>query len=382
MKEIHLLKRFHVFSLIWIISLLLPLDLPADEGEGAGVVSEPETVWVADVRTGEFVLPDGADVFLKYSLEMVLESVGDVRILEKAADANTLLTPMITAYSVREEPGLGFVADIRIELELEGRQRGRVIIESLGQGETAYAAVQSAVNEIRRQSAHNMRNTVFWTPAIRIIDTAAGRAILDAGEKQGVKTGQEFFYSSGGKSGGGKTVLVKVAAVYDDFSVAHFFYRPADMSFGQRMYPADRTGLKTNLVGRLLVLLPDDQESWQTGWSFLTRTYFERGLFALNPLLGLEYVYGKSIVAQIGAGLNWYFGPFVCVPALGVQVGVPESGAESVYWGGFSEIGVQWVLGRRFVLHGEIGVSSLYYAGSDAKDFQFIYSGLGLMLKY
>ncbi|MGC9313978.1 MAG: hypothetical protein ACP5IA_14925 [Sediminispirochaetaceae bacterium] len=382
MKEIHILSWTPIFILILIVSLLMPVHLQADDSEGTEVDTAPETVWVADVKTGDFVLPDGAEEFLKYSLEMVLESVGDVEILEKAAEADTVLSPVVTAYSVREDPGLGFIADISADLELKGRQQGRVAIGVLGQGDTVYAAVQSAVNEIRRQSAYNLQDTAFWTPAVRIIDTAAGRAVLDAGGEKGVRAGQEFYYMPEGSSGGRKTVLLKVSAVFDDFSEAHFFHRPADIIYGQRLHPVDRTGLKTSLAGRLLVILPDEEEGSQAGWSLISRTYFERGLFALNPLLGLEYVYGKYTAVQLGTGLNWYFGPFICVPALGCQVGVPEGGAESVYWGGFSEIGLQWLLGRRFVLHGEIGVSSFYYAGSDAKDFQFLYSGLGFMLKY
>lgn len=381
MKEIHVLNRTLIFILIWIAGLLMPVHLQADDSEGTEVDTVSETVWVAEVRTGDFVLPDGAEEFLKYSLEMVLESVGDVEILEKVAEADTVLSPVVTAYSVREDPGLGFLADIRVDLELKGRQQGRVAIGALGQGDTVYAAVQSAVNEIRRQSAYNLQDTAFWTPAVRIIDTAAGRAVLDAGNKEGVRAGQEFFYMSE-VSSGRKTVLLKVSAVFDDFSEAHFFHRPADIIYGQRLHPVDRTGLKTSLSGRFLVILPDDQEGSQAGWSVISRTYFERGMFALNPLLGLEYVYGRCAAVQLGTGLNWYFGPFICVPALGCQVGVPEGGADSVYWGGFSEIGLQWLLGRRFVFHGEIGVSSLYYAGSDAKDFQFLYSGLGFMLKY
>ena len=381
MKDIQRLSRIPVFTLIWISGLLIPITLQAYEGEGAGAFSEPESVWVAEVRTGDFVLPDGTEELLKYSLELVLESVGDVKIMETAAEADTVLSPMLTAYTVREDPGLGYVADIRVVLELKGRQQGRVAIGVLGQGDTVYAAVQRAMYELRRQSAYTLRNTAFWTPAVRIIDTAAGRAVLDAGRREGIRTGQEFFYSSEG-NGGRKTVLLKVSAVFDDFSEAHFFRRPNDISYGQRLYPADRAGLKSNLVGRFLVIFPDDQEDLRAGWSLVSRTYFERGLFALNPLLGLEYVYGKCTAVQIGAGLNWYFGPFLCVPALGCQISVPEAGADSVYWGGFSEIGLQWVLGRRFVLNGEIGVSSHYYAGSDAKDFQFLYSGLGFMLKY
>jgi ribosome-associated translation inhibitor RaiA len=382
MKEIHVLSRTSIYILILIVSLLMPENLQADDGEGAAADSAPETVWVAQVRTGDFVLPDGAEEFLKYSLEMVLEAVGGAEILAKADEADTVLSPVVTAYSVREDPGLGFIADIRVDLELNGRQQGRVAIGALGQGNTVYAAVQSAVNEIRRQSAYKLQDTAFWTPAVRIIDTAAGRAILDAGGKKGVRAGQEFFYYPEGRSVGGNTVLLKVSTVFDDFSEAHFFRRPDDIPYGQRLYPAERAGLKTNLSGRFLVIFSDEQENSQARWSVISRTYFDRGLFTLNPLLGLEYVYGRYAAVQLGTGLNWYFGPLICTPALGCQVGVPEGGGESVYWGGFSEIGLQWVLGRRFVLHGEIGVSSLYYAGSDAKDFQFLYSGLGIMLKY
>jgi len=377
----HSLNRASVFPILFLILLFSPICLCANEiSDIEGEMSDSRTgtvhVWVAEIEMGEIILPEGVDGLLKPGLEGTLSALEGMELLEGSSGADIIIRPICTDYKLEQDPVLGYVASLDFKLRMDGRYEGTADVRTVAEGASPYAAVRRAVYDVCRQAAYYLEETALWSPGIRIIDAAAGRAILNAGRKDGIRVGQEFFHGPGAYG----PVLLKVSAVFGDFSEAHYFKRPAELLYGQRVYPVNRIGLKTTVGGRYNFAFPLEEEV--SSWSFFTRTYLDRWLFDVNPLFGLEHIREWGTFFHLGAGLNWYFGPFVCVPSVGGIAGFPNGKAESGYWGGFWELGLQLLISKRFVLHGEVGGSSLYYAGSDFNDLQFIYSGLGLMLKY
>jgi len=365
------------FFIAALLALMVSLDLWAfDTGEHSR--EKALSVHVSEVDTGDFILPEGSLDFIKPQFEQVLSALCDIEIQREIEGAGVKVIISLTGYNLKRDEKIGYVALVDLEVLFEGESQSRCGMKSLGEGDTAYSAVYRAAEDLQRQFGFCLQSTALWGSTLRVIDIAAGRAILNRGSSEGVRLGEEFFF----KGAEQQESLLKVSAVFEDFSEAYILMKPDVIRYGQVLSSLNRAGMKTSLTGRYDLILPKDNIVSEGTWSVLSRTFFERGLFALSPFLGLEYIQNRCSCVQFGAGLNWYFGPLLIVPAIGGQIGYGDGESGPPYWGGFSEIAVHWNLNRLLVLYGDVGLSTLYSAENALKDFQFIFSGLGIMLKY
>jgi len=366
--------RISLFLPVLIFLMYVPSPVLSGElKEG----SDNPSFWVAEIDLEDRNPPEGSMSLIKPGLEDTLQALGNLEIVTEPGASDAVLISRLTDYSLETGSDLNFIVRLQVELTISGAFESAFSIECAGIGDTAYTAAKNAADDVHHQFSYLLRDSLLWQPALRVMDIAAGMAVLNRGSASGIYPGREFSDTEKGRG----ELFLKVSRVYEDFSLAHMVRRPADLIFGQLLYAERRVGIKSSIQGRFL-LVSSGEEDQKSTWSVLTRSYFQRGLFALNPFIGLEYADGESGFAHFGMGLNWYAGPFLFIPAMGGQTGFARSDGGSFIWGGFSEIALEWIVSRRLVLHGDAGVSRLYAAGSNDEDRQIIYAGLGLMLKY
>lgn len=385
--------RILVFVLLVYPVVVLPVasgennreDVSAAEGIPAEAPDRqiPETIFVAKTEMSGFSPPAGSFDLLEGKLEHVLDRVGNFAISKDESRADTVLRSSLLSWELRQDPTFGYAVEMEISLAMEGKSSDKIIVPSIGIGSTAHAAAVRAVDEATLQYLYHLQTTELRQPDIRIIDMVAGKPILNRGREHGFRRGMEFRNSRDPEN----PVFLRLQEVYETYSEAYLFTGRDSILIGTPMEKIGRLGLKTSVSMRYVHFLYGVQDepaadAVSRTWSVGTRFYFDRGLFALNPLVGVDYLGEGTTIAAMGMALNWYSHRIMYVPAAGIQVGLAGSGESGLLWGGFVEFGIRRMLTRSLMLKADLGASSLYFTGDAEGDMQFLYTGLGLILKY
>ncbi len=372
-----------ILIVLFTSELGTPELLTAEGGGGLDSTMPGRTFSVDEVDLSGFLPPEGSFDLLREKLVLVILKAGGYRRVEGGAEADISLQAVVVSYSLDEEPDLGYVVNLEMRLEIEGAYRDLAVLRTIGTGESPYAAAVRAVDEMAVRYLFHLGETDIWESAARLVDMVAGRAIVNRGAKAGVRRGTEFESAEGS----GEPFLLRIAEVYADYSEGHVLRGDERILSGSPVRKVKRLGLKSSLSVYHVRILPDenaivDPDALTRTWAVGTRTWFEAGLFSLSPFVAVDYIGQKASFLSLGMGLNWYFGRFTCVPAAGGRVGLSGSSEDGLFWGGFAEMGFQWLVRKNVLVTADIGLSSLFYAGTGDEDLEFLYSGVGLILKY
>lgn len=376
----------------------------AEEDGGADAVAPipsgsqgPWSVYVAKPDFSDYSPPEGSFDLLEAKLRHVLGIAGNYGIAVDEKTADMVLHSSLVSWELRTDPDLLYVAEMGLRLALEGKIEDRIVIPSIGIGDTAYSAAAGAVEDATVQYLYHLKNTELWKPDLRIIDMLAGKAVLNMGRDHGARRGmefvnaraldQEFGLKAGLEAGGGDLVLLRIQEVYETYSEAYVLSGPEAALIGTPLEEMSRLGLMSSFSVRYIRYFDGTEaESSPDGasraWAAGTRVFFDRGLFSLNPLIGIDFLSEKTSLASAGMALNWHVRRMTYVPAAGVQIGFPGLASPDLLWGGFIEFGIRRLLGRKLLLKVDAGASSLYFTGGEEGDTQFLYAGAGLILKY
>lgn len=384
MKKLGYMKlRVSITLFLFFLLLFQPVGLIAQgTATEAGSDAELPYVWVEDVDRGGFAPPAGTMELLKPLVERSLLQAGICEISETDGKSDVQIQMILENYTLSEASELGIVAELDLQLSLSGLIEDSFSLRTSAAGKSAAAAVQRAVGEVGPLLLYRLRETALWVDGVRVLDRVGGKAVLDRGSADGIRKGAELFHEVEGRS----SLLLKVFEVYETFSEAEPLIGGRDYEVGTRLTPAQRAGLRISSFSRYLLIRRDLYEVGQPasvthGLSAGLRVYFERGLYWLNPFIGADYLFETCRCFDIGTSLNWRFGRMNYAPAAGFQMGLPDGGGEAFYWGGFVELALQVLLFPRVALSADLGFSNLYYGGTEHEDLQFLYSGIGLILK-
>ncbi len=391
--------------------------------------------------------PD-ALVLLRAKLADQLEKLGEFKVISESADAAAhpalLLSTEIKDYSCEYDPDIGFIVKLELlhtvlkgeggEAEIyfkddnsNGANRTddngkkstefaarlterfqdlpfRIEVNVVGTGDNSSAALFDAVEADIDEFRHKLLESTLLSPAARVLDTLAGRIIINRGRESGVRRGAEYMLTVNSRSSrkidhkndqknDQKTVqsrkenqknskaLIQVAEVYPGFSEAHVIYGKDVLVEGARLERVRQLGMRWAVQGSYHARLNDGSQIEDPVGGITSRLYFDRGFFSLTPALKADYLFDETVFTQVGAAVNWHAGSLTVYPGIFVGFGFPAEGADSYYWGGSIEIGLNWRINENFYLISDIGGSGWYYTAEESQNERFISTGIGFMLK-
>ncbi len=364
---------------------------------------EPEhTVTVHPVEANEFPLSSDGLVLFQHKLEHQFTLLGNFQIdppgnTSSDTSSDIMLFTEIKEYAIESDGDVGFIVRLEIlhSLKHRGERTGQkdewIEVKTLGTGESSFAALLSAVEHGVEEFRRKLLQSALLAPGMRVLDSFAGRVIINQGEGSGVKRGYEY------KTDSGDAALLKVAAVYPELAEAHVLYGRDILVEGALLEKTGKIGMRWALEGSYHQQLNDEEGANTHRGGITSRVYFDRGFFSLSPMIKTDILFrgsnknsdihagneGKEAAFfQLGSAVNWHAGRFMVCPAVLAGVGVLIENSDEIYWGGSIELGLTWRINRRFFLVGDIGGSGWYYTGADFQNARFLSMGVGFMLKY
>ena len=302
------------------------------------------------------------------------------------------ISPKITEFNIIESETSGLFLKITIIFTLEDNRDNNVMdfsISAIGWGQSKSAVITDVLNKIVNQFEYVIIEFEELTDRFRVLDVFQGSVVINAGRNRGIKKGDFFYsydYNTGKRTG--------------DFVIER---REENLAFARvlntKTEPETADLLKPyNYIG----ILPKIYVNYFSGNTFsgyLTgaRVLWTRGLYSVNPVLGLD-IYNLAdlndsklvlVSPYVGLRIVRYIksfslsSMFLFNRAYVSSSEITEAASGWEYFGGTAKAEIEKRIMKHFSIHMEAGYTGFF--SSDHENYPevsgFIF-GAGIGLKF
>ena len=300
------------------------------------------------------------------------------------------------------------VADVRITSEKEGRFAAVVVtsfafiaarqprfpalvsIGTYGEDRDETKALKEAIDAIPPRLILEISKVPYLRANRGILDVRGGEVVLELGRDEGVRRGDEFLVTEGGRfPEKGLLVVHEVGAVS---SLATVVYSDSPIRVGDDVLDLARVGTDSTLYIHTLLWQPGPAPGGSAPLVGL-RQAFSRGFYVLRPFVGIEVPFNLMAAGAPGVPINLYaggeydilMGRLQVVPraalGIGAFTGLAGPSPDIIsHAGGSLSVAASYLFTRD--IKGEIDTGWLSWTGFSGYSYGGAFLGGGFTVKY